>query len=141
MPGENTLTNRANSVNESFQYSKRSMSEMQRSCELKVVVNKPSILPRFKDTQKSQIKTLNGVKTVSIKNLTDSTKSVERSTTRRHFSKTKKTPEIPPSDPNPNPHQNLHLHLNSSNPKLTSTHNNSSISSLKLTEKSLKIDL
>ncbi|CAI2359294.1 unnamed protein product [Moneuplotes crassus] len=136
MPGESTLSNRANSVNESFQMTKRTLSSMQKSCDLKVVVNKPSskIFNRFKDKVKNSTSTtLNAVKIVSINNLTDSTKSAETSHTKRYFSKKQAISSEGNLKINPTPE--------SGNFKLNSSCNNNSISSLKLNEKNLQIDL
>ncbi|CAI2358754.1 unnamed protein product [Moneuplotes crassus] len=136
MPGENMLTNRANSVNESFQMNKRSLSEMRRSCEVKVVVNKPScgVFSKLKDRNKNQmLTTLNAVKVVSINNLTDSTKSGERSNTGRGVSGRKGISSDINIKLNPTPESGS-LMLNTSC-------NNNSISSLKLSEKNCQIDL
>jgi len=56
-PGENILNNRANSVNESVHYNKRSMSEMQKSIGHTIVISKPFLngSNRFKDRNKNQI--------------------------------------------------------------------------------------
>lgn len=110
------------------------MSEMQKSCELKITVNKPTgkFMNRYKERTKNQIKTLNGVKTVSIKNLTDSTKSGERSSARQNLSFKKK---VTSSDSNPK------LKIDLGGAKLNSSGNNNSISSLKLDGKNFLIDL
>lgn len=77
-PGETILKNRANSINESIQYNKRSMSEMQKEIKPTISISKAPPVPnnRFKDKNKNQIlTTLNGIKTVSLNDLTGSTKS------------------------------------------------------------------
>ena len=137
-PGESLLKNRANSINTSIQYNKRSMSEMQKSLAPNISISKATHVTsnRFRDKNKNQIfATLNGIKTVSLNGLTGSTKSGGQSSARQIFKNSHNGVLSSYSGPH------LKLNYDGTNLKLNSSGNNNSISSLKLNDKNLLIDL
>jgi hypothetical protein len=115
------------------------MSEMQRSFGQKIKVTKTTlaVTNRFRDKNKNQFLTLlNGVKTVALNSLTETTKSGNLSSTRQRINSSKAGQFYSPYSG-----QNLKLNSESSNLKLNYNGNNNSISSLRLNDKNLMFDL
>lgn len=140
IPGESFLKNRAKSINESVLYNKRSMSEMQKSVRQAISITKATNIAstnRFKDKSKNQFNLLvNGVKTIELNNLTETTKSGNPSSTRQRINSSK-TGLVHSSYSG----QNLKINSENSNIRLNSSGNNNSISSLRLNDKALMFDL
>jgi hypothetical protein len=115
------------------------MSEMQRSFGQNIKVTKTTlaITNRFRDKNKNQFLTmLNGVKTVALNSLTETTKSGNLSSTRQRINSSKAGQFYSPYSG-----QNIKLNSESSNLKLNNSGNNNSISSLRLNDKNLMFDL
>jgi hypothetical protein len=115
------------------------MSEMQRSFGQNIKVTKTTlaITNRFRDKNKNQFLTmLNGVKTVALNSLTETTKSGNLSSTRQRINSSKAGQFYSPYSG-----QNIKLISESSNLKLNNSGNNNSISSLRLNDKNLMFDL
>jgi hypothetical protein len=137
IPGESILKNRANSIHVTMTYNKRSMSEMQKSIGSTISITRATPITSnwVKDKSKNQIfKTLNGIKTVSLNDLTGSTNSGDQSSGRYAIR--------PPTKGVFTSHSGTQLlqkpwkmHLNSVQK------NNNSISQLKINDKNLLIDL
>lgn len=135
--GEDILNNRANSVNESVKYNKRLMSEMQKRIKKTTIPNKApkSLFNKFKERNKNQMFwNLNGVKTVSLNNLTETTISGDYSNAKPKFNMNKMPISVSKSG------VNINLKREEENTQLNWSENNS-ICSLKLNEKNWMIDL
>jgi hypothetical protein len=111
------------------------MSEMRRSIGKNIKVTKPklAVTNRFRDKNKNQFLTLlNGVKTVALNSLTETTNSGNLSTTRQQINSSKAGQFY-------SPYSGQNLILNSEN--INYSGNNNSISSLRLNDKNLMFDL
>lgn len=137
MPGESILKNRANSINMTLTYNKRSMSEMQKSVGSTISVTRaPPITSKWvRDKSKNQIfKTLNGIKTVSLNDLTGSTNSGGQSSGRYGLRSSEKGVLTS--------HSGTQLLKNPCKMQLSEVQkSNNSISQLRINDKNLLIDL
>jgi len=135
-PGENFLKNRANTIHATVSNNKRSMSEMQKSASPSIYIARaaPNASNRFKDRNKNGIfKTLNAVKTVSLNDLSGSTKSGGPSNSKaRYFHRAKAVVS--------SYNGNLSF-MNQNTAQLNSSKNNNSISSLNGNNRNFLIDL